>query len=45
MSNRRLGMAEAILEEITDFYLQSPDFNGIPLRALLERVQVLGPQL
>lgn len=45
MTNRRVGMAEAILKEVTGFYLQSADFNGIPLSALLERVQVSRPQL
>jgi len=45
MANRGVGMSEAILKEITDFYLQSADFNGIPLSTLLERVELLWPQL
>ena len=38
-ANRPGGMSQAILREITDFYLRSADFNGVPLatlRALVE---------
>lgn len=45
MTNKRVDMSEPILKEITDFYLQSADFNGIALSTLLERVELSWPQL
>jgi len=38
-------MSQAVLKEITHFYLQSADFNGIPLSALLARVGLPRPRL
>lgn len=38
-------MSGKILNEITDFYVKSRDFNGIPLTVLIERLSLSWPQL